>query len=148
LDDRLPPDVEVERLGVTGFCCLLPDTHPLAAAPEIGFAELERETIISYRSATRPHDELDHAARRAGARFTPLLEIDVSISAVGFVQSGLGIAVVDALLPWSQFSGVVQRPLRADAVLPLSLLTARGKILSRAEEAMRQEIRKISAAYL
>ncbi|MFO1207918.1 MAG: hypothetical protein U1E40_01700 [Amaricoccus sp.] len=26
-------------------------------------------------------------------------EIDVSISAVGFVQAGLGVALVDALLP-------------------------------------------------
>ena len=148
LDDHLPPDIEVERLGTTSFCCLLPQAHPLAGKDEVSFADLEGETIISYRSATRPHEELDKAARRAGQRFAPQLEIDVSITAVGFVQAGLGVAVVDSLLPWGQFDHVVTRPLSGAPDLPLSLLTLRGKGLSRAEEIMRDQIRVVCAARL
>jgi DNA-binding transcriptional LysR family regulator len=143
LDDHLPPDIEVEPLGTTGFCCLLRQDNPLAARQEITFADLEAETVISYRGATRPHDELDQAARRAQARFKPELEIDVSITAVGFVQAGLGVAVVDALLPWSQFEGIVVRPLAGAPQLPLSLLTLGGMALSRAEDMLRGQIREV-----
>lgn len=143
LDDHLPPDIEVEPLGATGFCCLLRQDNPLALQDEITFADLEAETVISYRGATRPHDELDQAARRAQARFLPELEIDVSITAVGFVQAGLGVAVVDALLPWGQFEGIVVRPLAAAPRVPLSLLTLRGAALSRAEDMLRGQIRSV-----
>ncbi|MCT4372672.1 hypothetical protein CLG85_021135 [Yangia mangrovi] len=80
---------------------------------------------------------------RLGHRFEPRLEIDTSISAVGFVQAGLGIAVVDSLLPWEQFDGIEIRPLDGAPALPLSLLTLRGKSLSRAEGLMRAQIRSL-----
>lgn len=148
LDDHLPADIEVERLGTTSFCCLVLATHPLAQKDEVSFKDLAAETIISYRSSTRPHDELDKAARRVGLEFAPQLEIDVSITAVGFVQAGLGVAVVDSLLPWAQFDHVVTRPLSGAPDLPLSLLTLRGTGLSRAEEIMRDQIRSVCAARL
>lgn len=143
LTDRMPEDIEVEVLGRTGFCCLLPEGHSLAARQAIALGDLGEEFVISYRSATRPFDELDKAARRLGHRFEPRLEIDTSISAVGFVQAGLGIAVVDSLLPWEQFDGIEIRPLDAAPTLPLSLLTLRGKSLSRAEDLMREQIRAL-----
>ncbi|WP_417721766.1 LysR family transcriptional regulator [Salipiger sp.] len=148
LSDHLPADILVEPLGATGFCCLLPEAHPLAAQAEVSFADLEPETVISYRSATRPHEKLDKAARQQGLSFAPQLEIDVSITAVGFVQAGLGVAVVDSLLPWGQFGGVATRPLRDSPDLPLSLLTLGGAALSRAEEIMRDQIRSVCAARL
>lgn len=144
MDDKAPPDIDVERLGATTFCCLLPETHPLAARETVSCADLADQTLISYRAETRPRDELDKAAQRQGQAFAAQLEIEVSISAVGFVQAGLGIAVVDALLPWGQFDGVTTRPLHDGPALPLSLLTLSGKALSRAEEGMRDEIRKFS----
>ena len=145
LDDHMPPDIGVEPLGATGFCCLLPAAHPLTARPALRLADLQGETLISYRAATRPQEELARAALQQGARFEPMLEIDVSISAVGFVQAGLGIAVVDALLPWEQFAGLAIRPLADGPALPLSLLTLRGTSLSRAEEVMRGLIRDLAA---
>ena len=143
LDDRLPQDIDVEKLGETRFCCLLPQAHALVAKSQIAFADLQDDTVISYRGATRPHDELKQAAAQQRTEFVPQLEIDASISAVGFVQAGLGIAVVDALLPWSQFAGIVQRPLEASPNLPVSLLTVKDKALSLAEIAMQEQIRAI-----
>ena len=148
MDDQMTPDIVVEHLGVTTFCCLLPNDHPLAAQDTVSFADLQAETVISYRSPTRPRDELDKAARAKGHDFSAQLEIEVSISAVGFVQAGLGVAVVDALMPWHQFQGVTTRPLQDSPKLPLSLLTLAGKTLSRAEEGMRDEIRKLCAERL
>lgn len=140
LDDALPPDIKVERIGETSFCCLLPEAHPLTRVPVLSFPDLAQETVISYRSRTRPHDELQAAARRAGAEFLPRIEIDSSLSAAGFVRAGLGVAVVDALLPWTFFPGITLRPLADGPNLPVSLLTLRDKVLSRAEEAMRAQI--------
>lgn len=141
LDDDLPPDIQVERLGMTGFSCLLPLDHPLADRDGLALADLQDQPLISYRGATRPHHELSQVARAQGLRFEPLLEIDLSITAVGFVQAGLGIAVVDSLLPWTQFGGIAVRPLLDPATLPLSLLTLRSRALSRAEEMMADRIR-------
>lgn len=145
LDDRMPPDMVVEPLGRTGFCCLLPEGHPLAARARIGFADLRGETVISYRGNTRPADELVQAARAEKAGFSIQIEIDVSITAAGFVAAGLGVAVVDALLPWSQFKGVVVRPILDGPTLPLSLLSPVARTLSRAEEILRDHIRKAAA---
>ncbi|WP_136683995.1 LysR family transcriptional regulator [Falsirhodobacter xinxiangensis] len=140
LDDHVPPDLEAEPLGGTGFCCLLPEGHPLASEDTIDLAALD-DPLISYRHTTRPHEELSAFARSRGLRFEPALEIDLSITAVGFVQAGLGVAVVDGLMPWHQFAGVVTRPLRDGPSLPLSLLTLKGRVLSVAEEKMREAIR-------
>lgn len=145
LDDRLPLDIEVENLGQVGICCVLPEGNPLAEEETISFAALEGQTVISYRGNTRPHEELAIAARAQGIAFAPQIEIDTSISAVGFVQAGLGIALVDDLLPWQQFAGIEVRPLSQSASLPLSLLTLKGKVLSRAEDLMREQIRAICA---
>ncbi|MDB6454311.1 LysR family transcriptional regulator [Falsirhodobacter sp. 20TX0035] len=141
LDDDLPPDIVTERLGTTGFSCLLPAGHALAAADSLSLADLAGVPLISYRNATRPHAELSATARRQGLRFEPMLEIDLSITAVGFVQAGLGVAVVDSLLPWTQFAGLHVRPLRDGPTLPLSLLTVQNRSLSRAEDVMRDHIR-------
>lgn len=142
LTDLCPPDIAVEVLGYTGFCCLLPSGHPLASQDQVSLPDLTAHDVISYRAATRPYDELDAVARRTGHRFVPQLEIDTSISAVGFVQAGLGVAVVDTMLPWAQFSGLEIRPLADAPRLPLSLMTLRGKILSRAEDLICDQMRE------
>ena len=110
----------------------------MAIQDTLDYADLKDETLISYRSQTRPHDELDMAMRRRGISFSPQIEIDSSISAAGFVRAGLGVALVDALLPWEQFPGILTRPLSDTPSLPVSLLVSRDRSLSRAEVAMRK----------
>src|SRR5262249_30012170 len=141
LDDRLPPDIEAEVMGSVGFACLLPAGHSLQKKTELTLADLVGEEVISYRGNTRPATELAHAARAQGVTLSPSLEIDVSISAGGFVQAGLGIGLVDALLPWHQFAGLSVSPLAAGPEFPIALLTSRARALSRADEMMRDEIR-------
>lgn len=141
LDDRLPPDIETEVVGQARFICLLPLGHSLAGEEEVSFADLLPEVVISYRNDTRPADELARAIAAQGQKLEVSLEIDVSISAVGFVQAGLGVAIVDSLLPWQQFAGLEVRPLARSPEVPISLLRSRSRSLSRAEEIMRDYIR-------
>jgi DNA-binding transcriptional LysR family regulator len=143
LDDQMPLDIGAEVLDQTSFCCLLPPGSSLADADEIALRDLSSQTVISYRSNTRPRDELDKAALAQGLRFQPDLEIDSSISAVGFVQAGLGIAVVDSLLPWHQFPNLTMRPLADSPTFPLSLLTLKDRQIAQADQFMVDEVRAI-----
>ena len=47
------------------------------------------------------------AAEAAGTALAPQIEIDASLSALGFVQLGIALAIVDALFPWRDVRGVV-----------------------------------------
>ncbi|WP_296741195.1 LysR substrate-binding domain-containing protein [Mesorhizobium sp.] len=148
MDDHLPPDISVEPLGKVGFVCLLPERHRLTELTAVPFQELVPEPLISYRANTRPAEELGQAARSHQVELKVQIEIDVSISAVGFVQAGMGVALVDALLPWHQFSGVTTRPIEASPGLPASLLTLPARPLSVAEELMKEQIRTAAAQVL
>jgi DNA-binding transcriptional LysR family regulator len=148
MDDQLAPDIAVEVLGEVPMICLLPEGHDLCTKDRISFADLAAETLISYRALTRPAEEIARAARREGVDLAAGLEIDVSISAVGFVQAGLGVAVVDGLLPWHQFAGLVVRPLAVPIALPLALLTSQNRPLSQAETIMQAHLRSACAARL
>ncbi len=143
LDDQMPSDIGAEVIDTTTFCCLMSKGSDLVKVPEVTFDMLTERTVISYRTQTRPRDELQQAAQTQGLQFEPDLEIDSSISAVGFVQAGLGIALVDALLPWRQFQGVEVRPLAKSPKLPLSLLTLKDRQLSQADQIMSEELRAV-----
>uniref|UniRef100_UPI0035B33236 LysR substrate-binding domain-containing protein n=1 Tax=Paenirhodobacter enshiensis TaxID=1105367 RepID=UPI0035B33236 len=148
LDDRASPDLKAEVLGHAPFVCLMPEGHPLAARDRLTLADLAGETLISYRAGTRPAEEIARAARLAGVELSPTLEIDVSLSALGFVQQGLGVALVDGLLPWSQFAGLALRPVEDAPPLPVALLTNPARPLSQAETAMEAHLRAACAGCL
>jgi DNA-binding transcriptional LysR family regulator len=69
------------------------------------------------------------------------MEIDVSIIALAFVQQGLGVAVVDGLLPWHSIPGLVTRPFLPEVSLPLCLLTSARRPLSRSHDLLRTHLR-------
>jgi len=147
-DDHLPPDITVEVLGPITFLCLLPIGHPLAEKTEISFADLSGERLIRYRSGTRPGDEIEKAARAQKIDLPFDIEIDVSLSAAGFVLAGLGVAIVDALLPWTSFQGLETRALQHSPTLPLTLMTLHGRPLSIAEDAMCAAIRQAARPFI
>jgi len=137
------PGLHSENLGQVGFVCLMPDNHPLAREnTPLQFEDLHDEDLIAYRHATLPGRLLAQKAQREGVIYRPEIEIDMSISALSFVQAGLGVALVDSLLPWTTFQGVRARPFYADLVLPISLLTHTERELSIAEDLMRNSLRQ------
>lgn len=123
MNDRPHHEVDVETIGHSRLVCLLPPEHPLAAAEHVTLADLQDETLISYRGDVLPGARLIAMAEAEGLDYLPAIEIDVSISALPFVQNGLGIAVVDAMLPWDRFRDVVVRPFRPETALPVAILT-------------------------
>jgi DNA-binding transcriptional LysR family regulator len=141
MTDQPSPLIDTEIIGHTKVVCVLPAGHPLASRVAVSAGDLEGETLISYRAESLPGQLLRAALGREGISFQPEMEIDVSIIALAFVQQGLGIAIVDGLLPWHSFPGLVTRPFLPSVALPLCLLTSSRRPLSRSHELLRTHLR-------
>jgi DNA-binding transcriptional LysR family regulator len=141
MTDQPTPLIDTEIVGRTRIVCVLPEGHHLAANDVITLGDIEGETVISYRAESLPGQLLRTALMREGVSFQPEMEIDVSIIALAFVQQGLGIAIVDGLLPWHSFPGLVTRPFLPAVTLPLCLLTSARRPLSRNHDRLRDYLR-------
>ena len=142
------PGIDVETLGHAELICIIPEHHRLAELEQIGFADLQNEMLISYRAGTLPGRLLVSAAAAEKQIFNPAIEIDISITALPFVRDGFGVAIVDGLLPWEQFPGLVRRPLQQKISVPIALLTSRDRPLTGSHIAMRDNLREACAAVL
>lgn len=142
LNDQPFPLIQTEVIGHTDLVCVMPVDHPLAAREAVSVADLRGESVISYRHDSLPGQLLAAALTRIGETLTTDIEIDVSVIAVAFVQQRLGIAIVDGLLPWETFPGIVARPFIPNTVLPLCLLWSATRALSRNHQLLRDEIRR------
>ncbi|MCW2239451.1 DNA-binding transcriptional LysR family regulator [Azospirillum canadense] len=146
MNDMPHHDLHVETVGHAELVCLMPEGHRLAEHAHVGFADLAEETLISYRVDTLPGRLLAGAVEAEGGAYAPAVEIDLSITALPFVREGIGIAVVDGLLPWNQFSGIVQRPFRPSIRVPIAILTNKERPLSGSHDLMRECLRRAARA--
>lgn len=133
--------IQVETLGNAALICIMPDDHHLACKDTIGFADIRNEPLISYRIDTLPGQLLASAAEAENSAFNPVIEIDISITALPFVRDGFGVAIVDGLLPWEQFPGLVRRPFLPRLTVPVALLTSKDRPLTPNHAIMRDCLR-------
>jgi DNA-binding transcriptional LysR family regulator len=147
LSDVPTPLVQAETIGHSEVVCVLPAGHALAARDAVGVAELEGQTLISYRAESLPGARLAQAFAQAGASYRTQVEIDTSIIALSFVQQGIGVALVDGLIPWGSFPGLVVRPFRPAVPLPIAVLFGTRRPLSRHQEALRAGLRAALAEH-
>ena len=142
MNDQPLPSIDTELIARSEIVCVVPATHRLARRRTVSLRELKGETIISYRGTSLPGMLLERTLAREGARLRPDIEIDVSIIALAFVQQGLGIALVDGLIPWGTFPGSSRAPSCRPSLLPLCLLTSTRRPLSRGHDLLREELRR------
>jgi len=147
MTDRAAPAIDAEVIGRCNIACVVPTGHRLAGRARLTSGDLTDETLISYRSNSLPGVLLERALAAQGERLRVASEIDVSIIALAFVQQRLGVALVDALLPWERFPGLVVIPFSPVVSLPIALLTSARRPLSRHDDLLRQELRKAVAAH-
>ncbi len=141
MNDMPTPLLDTELVGRSEIVCLLPSRHRLARKRSLGAADLADETLISYRADSLPGMLIERSLAQEGVQLHPDVEIDVSITALAFVQQGLGVALVDGLLPWRRFAGLTPRPFHPMIALPVCLLTASDRPLSRNQELLREHLR-------
>ncbi len=142
MNDQPVPLIETELIGRSAVVCVLPAGHRLAERSDIGPRELAHETLISYRADSLPALLIERRLAEEGRKLAPAIEIDVSITAIAFVRQGLGVALVDGLLPWNEFTGLLTRPFRPAVALPVCLLTPSRRSLSRNQDLLRQHLRE------
>jgi DNA-binding transcriptional LysR family regulator len=142
MTDQPLPAINTEILARSRIVCVVSAAHWLARRRAVSLRDLDGETIISYRGASLPGLLLERALSREGLRLRPDIEIDVSIIAFAFVQQGLGIALVDGLIPWESFPGIVARTFQPTVDLPICLLTSTRRPLSRGHDQLRIELRR------
>ncbi len=145
MNDQLHHDIIVETVGHVELVCILPVGHRLSDKENIVFADLQDETLISYRADTLSARLLSSVAEAENLSFAPAIEIDISITALPFVREGIGVAIVDGLLPWDQFPGLICRPFRPQIMIPIAILTSSDRPLSGPNELMRDYLRKVCA---
>ncbi len=133
--------IHAETVGRSSLVCIVPATHRLAGSDCVRFADIREETLISYRADTLPGRLLAASAEADDQIYAPAIEIDLSITALPYVRDGLGIAIVDSLMPWEQFNGVVTRPFEPRIEVPVAILTSRDRPLSASHELMRDCLR-------
>jgi len=147
MNDTPHPLLRTERIGQTRMMCLLPEGHRLAANGSVSPGDLQAESLISYHLDTLPGTRLSQAFAAAGVAYSPQIEIDVSIGAISFVQGGFGVALVDGLLPWSGFPGLVTRPFTPHLVLPVCLVSNARRPLLPVQEVLASKLRDAAIRY-
>ena len=110
-----------ECIGKTGIVALMRPDSPLTKLKTVTAADLAGYPLISYGPQTPAGKLLEQAFRAAGVQAEMQIEVSLSIAAFSLVQHGLGIALVDGLVPWSNFGDLVVRPFQPDIVLDIVL---------------------------
>jgi DNA-binding transcriptional LysR family regulator len=106
------PQIRCEMLGSAEIVAVMSLASPLSERAEIWPPDLAGETLISYGSKPAIGQRLDHVFREHGLTRRVGIEITLSIGALPLVQRGLGVALVDGLVPWRGFGDLVVRPFR------------------------------------
>lgn len=125
---REAPDLEAVELERDRLVAMLPVDHPLAKQPHIDLAALAVEPFVLFSPRTVPGLRAAVDAACAAAGFVPLAaqEVTQSITMVGLVGSGLGVALSPEVIANIAGPHVRFVPLaREDGMWPLRLLAVR-----------------------
>jgi DNA-binding transcriptional LysR family regulator len=139
------PMVQMELLATTPVVAVMPTASPLALRSVVEPADLAAERLISYGSHADVGPLLDAAFERAGLVRQVHTEVATAIAALPLVQAGLGIALVDGMMPWDSFPGVVARPFLPRVLMSLSLVTSGTRPASRLVQEIAEDIRAATA---
>ena len=118
------PGARSDVIGRAEIIVLIRPDSPLAKLERIGPADLQDEVLISYASNTFPGSMLDRVFQGKGFVRKTQIEITLSVAAAPLVQRGLGVALVDGLVPWESFGNLAVRRFVPSATLEITLTTS------------------------
>lgn len=125
-----PEGIDVREIWRDPACIVMPDDHPLSAAPSVSMAQLAHERFVTFPSdaGTVLPRLLAQTAQAAGfeARVAQLAR--EATTQIGLVAAGVGLAFLPMQLSHLRVPGVTYKPLDdASAGFPLSVAIARGQ---------------------
>lgn len=117
----LRPPVDDDQIAVTvlrhePLVAVLPESHPLVAAPGISavrLGDLRDEPFVTYPSQHRSvvHHAVREACRSAGFVPQAVAEVAETSTLVSFVAAGMGVALVPESVRQLRITGATYRPL-------------------------------------
>ncbi|MGF1593769.1 MAG: LysR family transcriptional regulator [Kiloniellaceae bacterium] len=115
------PQIRNEIVGRAEIVALMRADSPLAEKKAIAPADLAGEPLITYGPQTSAGQMLMRAFQEAGQVYDPQIEINLSVATTPLVEAGLGVALVDGLIPWASFGNLVARPFQPVSTLDIVL---------------------------
>lgn len=115
------PQIRNEIVGRAAIVALMRPDSPLAEEEVVTPADLAEEALITYGPQTSAGQMLMRAFHEAGQVYDPQIEINLSVAAAPLVETGLGVALVDGLIPWAGFGSLAVRPFRPALALDVVL---------------------------
>lgn len=115
-------DLVVTPLREELLVAVLPASHPLADAPDVGLGDLAGQVLVSHPSGRRSTMQpLVLEACRASGFDPEVLEVGETGTLVVFVAAGLGVGLVPSSVRALRLDGVAYVPLREQVRVPLAL---------------------------
>ncbi|AZO41603.1 LysR family transcriptional regulator [Mesorhizobium sp. M7D.F.Ca.US.005.01.1.1] len=118
------PHIRNEVVGAADIIALILPESPLAVLKTITPTDLAQQTLISYGMNTPAGQMLARVFQEQGPIYDPQIEISLSIAAAPLVSAGLGVALVDGLVPWAQFGHLKVLPFQPRSALDIVLVTS------------------------
>jgi DNA-binding transcriptional LysR family regulator len=125
------PTVRSEILSDVPIVAVMRADDPLGSKASIGPADLENLPLISYGAHSEIGAAMDAAFASCGRRREVAIQIASSVGAVPLVREGLGIALVDGLVAWHGFEGLVARPFEPQIAMQMVAATNDARPASR-----------------
>jgi DNA-binding transcriptional LysR family regulator len=124
IESLLPPGLKFEALHDDQFGLVCGRNHPLAKREVVQWSELKGESLIAVHRASRTavrssqnRTLLDAELNRHGVTVEWRFEVGHLTTALGMIESGIGVAVMPRMvIPQSERSGVAWRPLAGPVV--------------------------------
>jgi DNA-binding transcriptional LysR family regulator len=134
------PAIRSEVLATSSIVAIMPADDQLARLNAVSPSDLLDRRLISFGSQSDLGPSLDEAFRQIGAVRPQEIQVASSLVAAPLVQVGLGIALIDGFIPWSQFEGIVARPFLPTILMNFAISSNSSKPISRFLQDIKQEI--------
>ena len=137
-------DFEVSPLLEDRMVAVMPRRHPLAARDTVTMREVALHPLVLMDMQSSVRAVVDEAMRDESARAAPAYEVTYMSTAVGFVQAGLGVAILPATaLELGLAKGIVSRPIRGSGVRrPIVVARKAGRSLAPAARVFIEELHR------
>jgi DNA-binding transcriptional LysR family regulator len=140
------PTVRSEILARVRIVTVMRADDPLAQKAAITPRDLVDRPLISYGSHADVGPQLDDAFEQCDLVRDVSIQISSSVGAVPLVSGGLGIALVDGLVQWDSFPGLVARPFEPAIMMNVAISTNSARPVSRFFTPFLQSIRTLHKA--
>ncbi len=137
------PTVRTEVLANIPIVILIQQDDPLAQKDVITPADIVGRPLISYGNHADIAPMLTDAYAKFGLSRDVSIQISSSIGAAPLVAGGLGVALVDGLVRWSTFGGLVARPFSPEVCMTVAISTNSARPLSRFYKPFLKSIRAL-----